>query len=229
MKKVLLIIVMITYAATFPITAYSASTAERLEIDSYNLTESAVYIDLLIKMDVSDEFYTELNQNNMDRFDFDKTKLIEYCDKEGYISFSCHYKDIYSNLKLERTIFKNNILSRNSFTLSDSLGQNIYVMKDLFDKRRTFKIIVLDNDGNIIQTSEAFDIINDNGYLEYEVKYDVKDNTYELEWHNTNEHKLKLTVYNKILYVILSVLLFLILLLLYLIKRRHINKKGNNN
>jgi hypothetical protein len=47
-------------------------------------------------MDSDDEYYTEFNSDNMDRFDFDKTQLSEYHDADGYISFSCHYKDIYS-------------------------------------------------------------------------------------------------------------------------------------
>ncbi len=96
MKKIFCIIALIIIFVC-PIEAYAHSNAQKIEVDTYNFTDDACYIDLLIKMYSDDEYYTEFNNDNMDRFDFDKTQLAEYRDVDGYISFSCHYKDIYSD------------------------------------------------------------------------------------------------------------------------------------
>lgn len=58
MKKLFFILALITIFVC-PIEAYAHSNAEKIEIETYSFTDDAYYIDLLIRMDSDDEFYTD--------------------------------------------------------------------------------------------------------------------------------------------------------------------------
>lgn len=218
-KNILSVIILIIFVVLSPFTAYAYSNAQKLEVDSYNFVDNAYYIDLLIKMDNNDEYYTDFNKDNMDRFEFDKSKLSEYTDKDGYISFSCHYKDIYSEMILNKISLGTRVISENSFTLNKDLGQDIYIMKALYDKEREFKIAILDKDGNIIQVSESFEVFNEkNGYIASEVDYDISNNSFVFDWSRDSAAIIGVKIYNKPLVVCIS--LFLIVSIFFLIYKR---------
>jgi hypothetical protein len=217
--KELFAIISIIFIVLSPFTAYAYSNAQKLEVDSYNFIDKAYYIDLLIKMDNNDEYYTNFNKDNMDRFEFDKTKLSEYTDGDGYISFSCHYKDIYSDIILNKISFNNRVISENSFTLNKDLGQDIYVMKALYDEERSFKVAILDKDGNIIQVSEAFEVFNEKkGYIASAVNYDISNNSFVVDWSRNSVKDSGIKIYNERLVVCIG--LFLTASIFYLIYKR---------
>lgn len=204
-----------------PFTAYAHSNAQKIEVDTYHFTDDACYIDLLIKIDSDDEYYTEFNNDNMNRFYFDKTKLTEYRDVDGYISFSCHYKDIYSDPIIKKKTVRDTLISENCFTLDKYLEIDLNVMKALYDKKREFKIVILDKDGCIIQVSDFFEVHNDDkdkGYIASDVKYDVSNNKLEYYWSNNYPTDLGIKINNKPL--IIGIILFLIVSILFLIYKR---------
>lgn len=220
MKKLFMIMALIIIFAC-PIEAYAHSNAQKVEVDTYNFTNDACYIDLLIKMDSDDEYYTEFNNDNMDRFDFDKTKLSEYRDADGYISFSCHYKGIYSDPIIKKKTVGETTISENCFTLDKYLEIDLNVMKALYDKKRSFKIAILDKDGSIIQASDSFEVYNgdkDKGYIASDVKYDVSNNKFEYYWSNNYPTDSGIKINNKPLTI--GIVLFLSVLVVFLIFRR---------
>lgn len=227
MKKLFCIIALI-FIFVCPIEAYAHSNAQKIEVDTYHFTDDACYIDLLIKMDSNDEYYTEFNNDNMDRFDFDKTKLAEYRDVDGYISFSCHYKDIYSDPMINKKTVRDTLISENCFTLDKYLEIDLNVMKALYDKKRAFKIAILDKDGSIIQVSDSFEVHNDDkdkGYIASDVKYDVSNNKLEYYWSNNYPTDSGIKINNKPL--IIGIILFLSISVVFLIFRQSKNKFGN--
>lgn len=224
MKKLFMIMALIFIFAC-PIEAYAHSNAQKIEVDTYNFTNDACYIDLLIKMDSDDECYTEFNSANMDRFDFDKTKLVEYRDPDGYISFSCHYKDIYSDPIINKKTVGETVISENCFTMDKHLEIDLNVMKALYDKNRAFKIAILDKNGNIMQISDTFEVHNDDkdkGYISGDVKYDVSNNKLEYYWSNNYPTDSGIKISNKPLTI--GIVLFLSVLVVFLIFRRTKNK-----
>lgn len=220
MKKIFMIIALIIIFVC-PIEAYAHSNAQKIEVDTYHFTDDACYIDLLIKMDSDDEYYTEFNNDNMDRFDFDKTKLSEYRDADGYISFSCHYKDVYSDPIISKKTVGETVISENCFTLDKHLEIDLNVMKALYDKNRAFKIAILDKNGNIMQISDTFEVHNDDkdkGYISGDVRYDVSNNKFEYYWSNNYPTDSGITISNKPLTI--GIVLFLSVLVVFLIFRR---------
>ena len=227
MKKIFMIMALIIIFAC-PIEAYAHSNAQKIEVNTYHFTDDACYIDLLIKMDSDDECYTEFNSANMDRFDFDKTKLAEYRDPDGYISFSCHYKDIYSDPIINKKTVGETVISENCFTMDKHLEIDLNVMKALYDKNRAFKIAILDKNGNIMQISDTFEVHNDDkdkGYISGDVKYDVSSNKLEYYWSNNYPTDSGITISNKPLTI--GIVLFLSVLVVFLIFRRTKNKSDN--
>lgn len=202
-------------------TVYALPT-ERIEIDSFNIPANAAYIDLLIFMNEDDACYTELNTDNMSQYSFDFSRLSDYHD-DGYISFSCHYNNIYTDMTLERIRVNDEIIARNCLTLkkfSDGyFVQDIEAMYDLLEQKRKFKIAVLDENGSIIQTSEPFDIINESGPFQNEISYDIAKNQIELEW---DEHPNELSYHirkNKNIIVIISAAILFCMPICFILKK----------
>lgn len=233
MKKLFSIIALITIFVC-PIEAYAHSgNAQKIEVDTYHFTDDACYIDLLVKMDSDDEDYTEFNNDNMERFDFDKTKLAEYRDQDDYISFSCHYKDIYSDPIINPKKVNDTSISENCFTLDKRLETDLNLMNSLYDKKREFKIAILDKNGSIIQVSDPFEVHNDDkdkGYIVGDVNYDISNNKLEYYWSNNYPTDSGIKIYKKPL--IIGIVLFLSISVVFLIfmriKRKFDNARKNN-
>lgn len=163
--------------------------ANSLVIQSYDLTDSACYIDLLIKIRPHDEFYTKLNQKNMERYPFDYAKLAQYLDDESYKSYSCHYKDVFTEMSIQKQHRDGEMLSENCFDLKQvtaNLKQELVsaysVVKDFYDKNRKFKIAVLNSEGEIIQTSEVIEMeVPDRGQIASATRYDIAKNECDYE------------------------------------------------
>ena len=168
MKRLFSLLTIISILLTVPISVSASDIQGELYLSVYDITDKAYYIDLLIKMDKSDKRYVEKNEENMKQFSFDTEKLCSYNDN-GFISFSCHVKRNLTRAVLEKNSAHEST-NRFSCKLDDmrtSLGWGI--INDDYE----FKVIVLDENGEILQTSEKFDLNDmkkDEGYIEYNVK-----------------------------------------------------------
>lgn len=190
MKKVLPLIIALFALSSYTITAYASSPprAQDIEVKSFNFTQGCEYIDVLIQLSEDDSDYTAYNEVNMKQCSFDTKKLSEYRDNDGYISMSCHFKDNYTRMIIKKQEYGGQTVSLNSFVLDDDKVTKSWRatdrMYDLFNRSPLpkFKVAVLDNNGDIIQTSKPFELKNDTGYLWNNVNYDVAKNTIELDW-----------------------------------------------
>lgn len=98
-------------------------------------------------------------------------------------------------------------------------------MKALYDKKREFKIAILDRDGGIIQVSDSFEVHNDDkdkGYIASDVKYDISNNKLEYYWSNNYPTDSGIKIYNKPLTI--GIFLFFVVSIGFLIF-----KKSRNN
>lgn len=185
MKKLLTIICCLLFMPISSMTAYAAARLENLQVESSNIPENAVYLDMLVSMEKDDASYTPCNDDNMKAYSFDTKSIAEY-NSEGFVSMSYHYSDVYTVMEIQRIGDGSNARASNAFTLTrisdGSLKQNSTIVFNLIEAKRKLRIAVLDASGNIIQVSEAFDITGKNGTLNKPVSYDIINNTLDLSY-----------------------------------------------
>ena len=190
MRKLFSVLFALMISLSNTIIAYAMpQEAQDIEIKSSNLTQDGEYIDILIQLSVDDSDYTAYNEANMKQCSFDTKELSEFRDDDGYISFSCHFKDNYTRMKIKTQEYGGQTVSINSFVLDNDKREKSWHATDRMEKLHElnpkFKVAVLDKNGSIIQTSEPFELENDSGYLWSYVNYDVTNNTIELDWKKT--------------------------------------------
>lgn len=62
--------------------------------------EGTVYVDLLYPIPADHEAYVECNTSNADLYDFAyDSEIVTYCDEQGFVSYTFHVTDAYSNLE----------------------------------------------------------------------------------------------------------------------------------
>ena len=168
MKRIISLLIMLPLLVSVPISVSAGVTLGEIDFRVHDITDEACYIDLLIDLDKTDERYVEKNEENMKQFGFNAEKLCAYNDN-GFVSFSCHVRRNLTQTVLKKS---NSHESTNHFTcklddMKTSLGWGI------INSDYEFKVIVLDESGEILQTSDIFDLNDmkkDEGYIEYNVK-----------------------------------------------------------
>lgn len=238
MKRIFSFIAALFLLSANAITAYaSQQEAQKLVVCSSNFTQESQYIDLLINISEDDSDYTAFNSENMnpngiETKDFDTKELSEYRDDDGYISVSCHLKNNYTHMKLEKEDFKGQTISRNGFIIEKDKDGEFWPdtkrMSVLYNRSPStkFKVAVLDKSGKILQTSEPFEISSDNGYLWGDVNYDVQNNKVTLEWEKTTTREqarqFEILIIAAIVFVFIILPAIIVLIIMRLIKKeRH--------
>ncbi len=235
MKKLFAILFALLFPLSNNIIAYaSQQEAQKLVVCSSNFTQESAYVELLINMSEDDSNYTAFNSENMnpngiENKNFDTKELSEYRDDDGYISMSCHFKSNYTRMVLQKEDSKGPTISSNGFTLEIDKSGKVWPdtkrMSDLYNRSPStkFKVAVLDKSGKILQTSEPFEIISDNGYLWGDVNYDVKNNKVTLDWEKTTTteqaQQLEFLIIAAIVFVFIILPAIIVLIIIKLIKR----------
>lgn len=128
--------------------------------------EGAAYVDILIKLDENHPHYTEANEDIIKQYEWDLERPIVSYNKNGYISYSIHYKGASSQMELKE-------------------GQSYYQFAYenptdfdyIFGKSRKIQIALLDYEGNILQISSPCTLNSTiNSYLYGSVNYDAYSN-----------------------------------------------------
>ena len=235
MKKLFAIL----FALLFPlsnniIACAMPQEAQKLVVCSSNFTQESAYVELLINMSEDDSNYTAFNSENMnsngiENKNFDTKELSEYRDDDGYISVSCHLKNNYTRMMLKKEDANGSTISRNGFIIKKEKDGKFWSDTERMNDFRNcspstkFKVAVLDKSGKILQTSEPFEIISDNGYLWGDVNYDVKNNKVTLEWEKTMTTKqvqqLEFLIIAAIVFVFIILPAIIVLIIIKLIKR----------
>lgn len=123
--------------------------AQTIPVKISNFTNECEYIDLLIDIDEDNEYYTKENTENMRAQPFDTTELAAF-DKDGFVSYTCHFKDARSDLRIK--------------------GGRVYVVKKdkaplIISLKFSVMVAVLDRNGHILKVSDAVTISDDKCFL----------------------------------------------------------------
>ena len=206
MVKKLLVVLVLLFIIPVQSVYAARKWADTIMLDISNIPDNAAYVDVLVDIEDSSH-YTEFDSSYMKEYDFDTKELAEY-DKDGFVSFSCHYKD-----KLMKT------------DLHIKEGKTEFVGKTItnqfFWDKNKLKIVILDKSGHILQVSDTVKIYEDKIYLAGDIKYNVGEN--EIAPDMFDNRFLKVTSDNWPVFIAVDVTLAgLVITLIVLIVKRHI-------
>ncbi len=160
----ILLLLLVCTLLTVPVSANSAPPPRFYEVRLTNYPENAFYVDLLVELSVDDANYSDRVATEYPEGILADSQIVQF-NKDGYMSYTFHYKDSDSNI----------IISEDKVTFFE----NNYEHFLKFDERETVKLAVLDQFGNIIQISEEFcfaplgrKISRELGYIDYDVQAD---------------------------------------------------------
>ena len=211
MKKAVIVLILLFI---LPVQSVNAARkwADTILLDISNIPDNAAYVDVLVDIQDSSH-YTEFDSSYMKGYDFDTKELAEY-DKDGFVSFSCHYKD---------KLIKTDLHIKEGKT--EFVGKTI--TNQFFWDKNKLKIVILDKSGHILQVSDTVKIYEDKIYLAGDIKYNVGENTVEPDLFDNRSGFFQGTVTNWPLYIAVHVTLAgLVITLIVLIVKRHI--QGGN-
>ena len=182
LKKLFFIVVIVTVLASsfvLPVFANAPMPADHLTIVLSNLPDDAVYVDLLVKINQDDPNFVDFQSNNYSDSVSKSSEIVSYSDGSFY-SFTFHYKNSKSNIKIEPYYddlyyvdFCNGLDYQDYLTQYESL-RNHY---------RDVKVALLDKDFNIIVVSESIQLPKENNALVFdgEIYFDFNTNSLDFD------------------------------------------------
>ena len=181
LKKLFFIVVIVTILASsfvLPVFANAPMPADHLTVVLSNLPDDAVYVDLLVKINQDDPNFVDFQSNNYSDSVSKSSEIVSYSDGSFY-SFTFHYKNSKSNIKIEHYYddlyyvdFCNGLNYQDYLTQYESL-RNHY---------RDVKVALLDKDFNIIVVSESIQLPKENNAFVFDGKICFDFNTNSLDF-----------------------------------------------
>ena len=182
LKKLFFIVVIVTILASsfvLPVFANAPMPADHLTVVLSNLPDDAVYVDLLVKINQDDPNFVDFQSNNYSDSVSKASEIVSYSDGSFY-SFTFHYKNSKSNIKIEHYYddlyyvdFCNGLNYQDYLTQYESL-RNHY---------RDVKVALLDKDFNIIVVSESIQLPKENNAFVFdgEIYFDFNTNSLDFD------------------------------------------------
>ena len=181
-KKLFFIVVIVTILASsfvLPVFANAPMPADHLTVVLSNLPDDAVYVDLLVKINQDDPNFVDFQSNNYSDSVSKSSEIVSYSDGSFY-SFTFHYKNSKSNIKIEH--YYDNLYYVdfcNGLDYQDYLTQ----YESLRNHYRDVKVALLDKEFNIIVVSEAIQLPKENNLYVFdgEIYFDFNTNSLDFD------------------------------------------------
>ena len=205
MKKLFALLIILIFACLLPlsVSANAPMPADSLTVEISNIPDGAVYADLLIKIDQDDPNYIDAQKSAYGNTADVPQEIANYCE-DGFRSFTLHYANAKSNIKLEKHSYDDSydVLFCKGLEYNDYLTQ----YEDLRKNYRNIKIALLDKNFNIISVSNEGEIPLTDEIRTFKgiVYYDVRQNSLEINSH-INPYAVVFSGFFSILIVALSV------------------------
>ena len=153
--------------------ANSPAAASYLMISPENVSEDAVYLELLIPMSQDDPYYCSFNQTAADETGLtEDAPIVQYLDGEGYISYSFHMINAVSRMKMQKDSDGNGVAYPLSFGSGAYAGGETHLQ---YIQRNfgTIKAALVDHAGNVLAVSDAASVKpGRHAYLTGAIDYD---------------------------------------------------------
>ena len=175
---VFVIVSILVFSSALPVFANAPMPADHLTVVLSYLPDDAVYVDLLVKINQDDPNFVDFQSNNYSDSVSKSSEIVSYSDGSFY-SFTFHYKNSKSNIKIEHYYddlyyvdFCNGLNYQDYLTQYESF-RNHY---------RDVKVALLDKDFNIIVVSESVQLPKENNAFVFDGKICFDFNTNSLDF-----------------------------------------------
>lgn len=155
-------------------TAYADSPPPPSYFYSYvtSADSNVKYTDILVKINKSSKYYTDLNTSNSDVYGFNKLTPIVAYNEDGYVSVSFHCMKVHA--APSHMIPDSRMCGIIEF---DNSNQSINAITD------SIKVALLDKSGNILKVSDAVSVIpTTNNTFPRKITYDAGSKTPYVEF-----------------------------------------------
>lgn len=185
MKRLRELLIVFALASVFifsfalPVSANAPAPADHLTAVLSNLPKDAVYADLLIKIREDDPNFVDFQPNIYSNVISKSSEIVRYSD-DGFYSFTFHYKDSQSDIRIEHYYDGAYYVNfAEGFEYQEYLTQ----YENLLNHYRDVKIALLDKDFNIILVSEAAQLPKENKALVFDgaIYYDFHTNSLDCD------------------------------------------------
>ena len=205
-----------------PFNAFAAREwpQDTIQVSLKNIPDNAEYIDMLIKIDDSDEKYTQENTDNLKQIGFDKQKLIDY-NSDGFVSVSAHFKLFYTNMKINNSykpITFAPVEPPDSSAQQYPHSNTVTRYQRLVDNYNEVKLIVLDAEGNVIRESKSFSIKQTDQKQLSDILYDIKTNEVKAVFYE-KQKPFPASLSYMFLFVVLLIIILVAVLIWFIIMR----------
>lgn len=182
LKKLFFIVVIVNILASsfvLPVFANAPMPADHLTVVLSNLPDDAVYVDLLVKINQDDPNFVDFQSNNYSDSVSKSSEIVSYSEG-GFYSFTFHYKNSKSNIKIESYYDNLDYVDFcNGLEYQDYLTQ----YESLRNHYRDVKVALLDKEFNIIVVSEAIQLPKENNAFVFdgEICFDFNTNSLDFD------------------------------------------------
>ena len=180
-KSFSVIILLLIFAFSLPtaVFANAPEPADHLTVTLANIPDNVAYADLLIKISQDDSNFIDFQSNAYADSISESSEIVTY-SQDGYYSFTFHYKNSKSNIKIEEYY---DDLDCVNFCMGLEYNEYLTQYENLLNNYNDVKIALLDKDFNIITFSNAAKL-SEKTYLTYfsgEINYDYDTNTLDVD------------------------------------------------
>ncbi len=178
-QMTVLLFLIFIFSLSMPVYANAPMPADSLLVYLSNLPEDVVYADLLIKIDKNDANYIDFQPNGFANTVSGAKEIVEY-SKDGYRSFTFHYENSKSNIKIEHD---NDDLYSVNFCNGLEYEQYLTQYEDLCKNYRDIKIALLDKDLNIVCVSASAKIPKEEYFTVFDgnIYYDASKDCFDID------------------------------------------------
>jgi hypothetical protein len=177
--SVIILLLIFTFSWPTAVFANAPAPADHLTVALANIPDNAVYADLLIKISQDDADFIDFQPNDYADFVSNSSEIVTY-SQDGYYSFTFHYKDSKSYIKIDHYYDDLDCVK-----FCEGLEYNEYLTQyeSLLNNYNDVKIALLDKDFNIITVSNAAKLPEVNNLYNFygEINYDFTDNKIDVD------------------------------------------------
>ena len=160
---VLMLASLLVLSLAMSVSANAPPPAEHLRVLLSNVPDDAVYADLLIKLGKDDSNYVDFQTTAVSATVTEASEIVRYAE-DGFCSFTFHYKDAKSNIKIEHSYDDYCVVFCDGSKHQEYLTQ----YEDLCRNYRDVKVALLDEEFNIISVSKAVQLPKESSALNFD-------------------------------------------------------------
>lgn len=196
-KKILIVLILLSLMI-ISVSANGPLSQTYLHVRIINIPEDAYYADLLIETNETDKSYSELEVDNTDKFEISEDSEIVKYNKDGYRSFTFHYKNAQSMIKIYSRdqlpdYMQDDYEEETGYVdfAYDPFDSDNNLLKDqYYDIKKNFTkimIAITDKEGNILTISDKTDLSTKSfEYLYGWLTYDAASGNVEVNRKSSN-------------------------------------------